>query len=110
MLGSWIVDDQGKPGDPDLAAMFDIDVVHVTDQLADVYLALEPLQQATETGGGTDFDGDLLLDFGSVMILARPVADGLLVILADIDANLVKIRALSNLLMKRIERNLLLDG
>ena len=83
--------------------MIEIDVESVTDQLCDLQLAMEPFRTRAAIHTG-EFDRELMLGFDTVNVLARPVANGLLVILTESDANLAKIRAMSTLLMRRIER------
>ncbi len=104
VLGSWIVDDKGKPEEQDLAPMIDVDVQSITDQLCDVYLAMESFRTGATIRDDGDFDRDITLGFDTINLLARPVAGGLLVILAEDDANLTKVRAMSKLLMRRIGR------
>ncbi len=104
VLGAWIVDDRGKVEELDLTPMIDLDVDRITDLVCEIYLAMAPfrtLPPAHILGG---FDREAVLRFDTVIVLARPVAGGLLVLVTEPAAGLARIRALSNLLLRRIER------
>ena len=101
VVGSMVADRKGKTREVELPAFADVDAGLITNQLADIYLLLEPmLKKPAKMRQSASFDA--ILRYDTISIICRPFSPGLLVVIAEQDANVVRVRALMNLLVKKL--------
>ena len=85
----------------ELPSFVAIENSQLNGQIFEIYLAMESLRKQNRFS--SSHEHDVLLSFDSIIVYSRALSSGFLVLLAHPDANIFKLRALSNLLMKRLE-------
>ena len=99
VLGSLVTNNEREIIDTELPTFLEIDTNELVGQIFDIYIALEDLQKKRQR---ILPEHDIILTYSGIVIYCRVLPKGLLVLLAEADANKVKLRSLSSLLVKKI--------
>jgi hypothetical protein len=101
VLGTFVLNSLGQFLVQELPSFVAMENAQLDNQISDIYLALETQRRLNRSS--ISHEHDVLLRFQGLLVYARTLRAGFLVLLAEHDADVVKLRALSNLLIKRLE-------
>jgi len=102
ILGSLVLDRDGGLVEQELPSFLELDIVQFKGQLMDMYLAMEPVvQKSSKLRSSNKYD--IILKFDSIIIYCRVLQAGFLIVLAEQDANIIKLRSLSNLTIRKLD-------
>jgi predicted regulator of Ras-like GTPase activity (Roadblock/LC7/MglB family) len=101
IIGSLVLDAEGSVVEKELPSFFDFNINDFSSQVVDMYGFLKPVTQKSTLAPHRD-EHDMILQFESVIIYCRLLEKGYLILIAEADANMMKLRAFSNLIVTKL--------
>ena len=100
VLGAIVANSSDDIIESELPSFLEIDLTDLIGQISDIYLAMEELQKKSLR---KTREHDIILRFNSIIVFAKTLPTGTLLILAEEDSNIGKVRSLSKLLIKKLD-------